>query len=115
MCFRQRPTENGKILGKHVNETTVDRTVTRHYPVSVDQLFLHPEIGAAMRYELTDLFKRTFIHEILDSFSRCQLLLPVLFVYSVLTPSELRFGQPVQQVFLSVFHEQVFNFLRSSR
>jgi hypothetical protein len=45
VSFRERTTENGKILREDIDDLTVNGTITGNYTIAGLFLVLHPEIG----------------------------------------------------------------------
>ena len=71
--FRERSAEDGEVLREGVDHAAVDAAVAGDDAVARDDLIGHPEIEAAMRDELVDLFEGARVEQQLDALARRQL------------------------------------------
>ena len=59
--FRERTTKYGEVLREHIDHTAIDGAPTCDNAVTRHLLFLHTEVGAAVRFEHVKFFKATFV------------------------------------------------------
>ena len=73
MSARQRAAEHGEVLREHADLAPVDRAPTGDHAVAVDLLFLHAEVGAAVRDQPIELDEATRIEQQIDPLTRAEL------------------------------------------
>src|SRR5262249_36126734 len=97
MRRRQRPTEHGKILGINKNLTTVDVAVSCDHAIAQDFFVLHRKIGAAMGFEFIELDKTTRIEQSVDTLTRGEFALLVLFFDAIRAAALLGLSVEISQ------------------
>ena len=105
----QGSTVDGEILGEDVNDASADRSAARDDTVSVEVLFLHAEIRAAMLYEHVEFLETALIQQQGEALTRRHLALPMLDVDPFLAPSERSGGAAFDEVgyFLTLYTHQM--------
>ena len=78
VAFRKRSAKDGEILREDVRRAAVNQAPARDKAVTVDDLFLHAKIVAAMANQLVHLLKRAFVQQQVDAFARGKLAFVVL-------------------------------------
>ena len=100
--FRERAAENREILGKDVDQATLNPAEAGDEAVTRGALLLHPEIGAAVADELIKLLERAFIQQQVDALARSELPGLVLALAALGTAPGFRFGGAAPQLFETV-------------
>ena len=87
--FRQRSAKDREVLREGVDDAAVDAAVAGDDAVAGNDLRAHPEIGAAVRDQLVDLFERAGIEEPFHALARRELALLVLLAQPLFAAAEL--------------------------
>src|SRR5205085_1192336 len=74
----ERAPEHREILREHIDETPVDLPVAGDEAITVNYLFVHPEITAAMAHEFVHLLESSLVEEYVDAFPGIQFALFML-------------------------------------
>ena len=83
------------------------------HAVAGDDLFVHPEIGAAMRDELVDFLERSGVEEPLHALARGELALLVLFAQPLLAAAKIGAAFEVLQFLDGIHRFTIASFVRS--
>jgi hypothetical protein len=86
----KRASKYSEILGKGKCNLAINHALTCDNAISVNFLFVHPKVIAAVRYEGVILDERTTVEEQLDSFTSGQLVALVLLIDPVESPAKQR-------------------------
>ena len=95
--------ENGEVLCKHINRTTVDGAVAGHHTVAQEGLLLHVEIYTAVSDKHVELLKRSFVQQESDTLAGSEFALFVLFVDTFLAAAHFGLASLVEKLFYLFF------------
>src|SRR5688500_1267128 len=91
MRFRERSPKNCEVLGKNINQSSVDLSITGYNAVAEVILLIKPEIFAAVHDKFSQFLEAALVHQEMYSFPRRQLSLAVLLLYSFFTTAKQGF------------------------
>ena len=100
--FGQGTAADGKILGKHINETPGDGAAAGDDAIAVKMLLIHAEVRTAVLDEHVEFFKASLIKKHGNAFAGRVLAFLVLRLDAFFAAAKLRLGPALHQ-FLDIF------------
>ena len=96
--FGKGTAAHGEVLGENIHQTAVDGAAAGHHTVSVEMLFLHAEVGAAMLDEHVEFLETAFVEQQLQALTGSELAFSMLCVNPFLAAAHAGTGTPFHQL-----------------
>ena len=90
--FRKRTCRYGKILCKHIHQSSFNSSVTCYHTVARIMLLIHAEVGTTMLNEHIQFFKATLVKQHCNAFASRIFAFGVLFFYRFFSAAHSCFG-----------------------
>ncbi len=98
MHFAGSPACDREILAGEMDESAIDRGAAGNHPIGRHRLVGHTEVASPVIRKQANLLKAVAIHQLLHSFTRCELAGRMLLRDAFLAAAEFDGGSPRTQV-----------------